>query len=79
MIRKLLNRIELYFVNRRRFECSREKTGQARGVVYHYGLWKRFVMYEEYNVLTNLPSHDITDEYHLEWVKTLDHWQWSWT
>lgn len=48
----------------KRFVCDRKKTGKVR-----VRRILRFiqVIEEEVEVLTCLPSHDITDEYHIEW------------
>lgn len=49
----------------KRFECHRERTGRIRVDTYLFGWIK--VVREEWSVLTNLLSHDITDEWHTEW------------
>lgn len=52
----------------KRFECHREPTGRIIKEKKMFGLIE--VMYEEWLVLTNLLSNDITDEWHLEYKRS---------
>lgn len=78
MLRKLLDWWDIKRQLSRRYVVSKVHTGKCRGTVYTYIILKRFVLEHEYKVLTELPSHDVTDETHYEWNKVWAYWQWGW-
>lgn len=77
-LRELQKRFDLYRQNKRRFETNRTRTGKAKCTFTDYFIGSLMVIKEEWNVETCLPSHDITDEYHLEWTTAYRKWYWFW-
>lgn len=73
-----LNLFDLWRQCSRRFEVKRTPTGNESYFILSYFICYRVTHKKEYEVLTNLPSHDITDEYHLEWVTVSSSWHWGW-
>lgn len=74
----LKDRWKLYRLNKRRFETNRVKTGKVKGTCTDLFFVTLITVLEEWEVETCLPSHDITDEYHKEWVVSYRSWYWFW-
>lgn len=77
-MRKLLTMWKLYRLNKRRFETNRQKTGNIKSTCNDYLLFTSICIYEEWEIETCLPSHDITDEYHTKWICMRRDIYWFW-